>query len=126
MRPPICSALKTQTLLVVRFVPGKAYRQASGVKLIALLALIELIRALRRAAGEGGLSALSVFRDFGFTSQKSSPTYPLIELNSVWQPDPVLGKLHLAKELSPHILVTPDASTRGAAAPSPLPDSIRR
>ncbi len=39
-----------------------------------------------------------------------------ITLNPVWVPDPDLKALHLAKELSRHVLLTPDAVSRGAAA----------
>ena len=41
MKPHICWALKIRTHSVARFVPGKAYRRAIGVKLIALLLLTE-------------------------------------------------------------------------------------
>ena len=41
--PPICLALKTRTLFVVGFAPGKACRQAIGVNLIALRAIFDLV-----------------------------------------------------------------------------------
>jgi hypothetical protein len=51
-----------------------------------------------------------------FDGNQTVDADPGIHLNPVWVRDPALAKVRLAKELSRHILVTPDASTRGAAA----------
>jgi hypothetical protein len=57
-----------------------------------------------------------VFVALNFDGNQTVDADPGIKLNPVWIPDPALGKLHLAKELSRHVLHTPDAASRGAAA----------
>jgi hypothetical protein len=57
-----------------------------------------------------------VFIGINFDGNQSIDADPGINLNPVWVPDPALKSLHLAKELVRHILLTADATTRGAAA----------
>src|SRR6266536_426979 len=51
MRPHICLALKTRIRSVAPFAHGKAYRQAIGVRLIALLLLTRASPVLRISYG---------------------------------------------------------------------------
>jgi len=57
-----------------------------------------------------------VFIGLNFDGNQTVDADPGINLNPVWVPGPESKNLHLAKELSPHLLRTADASTRGAAA----------
>jgi hypothetical protein len=51
-----------------------------------------------------------------FDGNQTVSADPGIRLNPVWVPDPALAGIHLAKELTSHIRITPDKSTRGTAA----------
>jgi len=57
-----------------------------------------------------------VFIGLNFDGNQSVEADPGIDLNPVWVPDPALQKLHLAKEHSVHVRLTPEATSRGAAA----------
>ncbi len=57
-----------------------------------------------------------VFVGLNFNGNQTVDADPGIDLNRVWVPDPAMKKLHLAKELSRHVLLTPETSSRGAAA----------
>jgi len=57
-----------------------------------------------------------IFVGLNFDGNQTVDEDPGININPVWVPDPALGRLHLAKELSRHVLRTPDTASRGAAA----------
>ena len=57
-----------------------------------------------------------VFIGLNFDGNQTVDADPGINLNPVWVPDPGLKNQHLAKELSRHVLITPSADSRGAAA----------
>ena len=51
-----------------------------------------------------------------FDGNQTVDSDPDIPLNPIWVPDPALAELHLAKEITRHVLSIPENSTRGAAA----------
>jgi hypothetical protein len=57
-----------------------------------------------------------VFIGLNFDGNQTVDEDPGINLTPVWIPDPELKKLRLAKELSRHVLISPSAASRGAAA----------
>ena len=63
MKRLTCWVLKTPIHSDVHFALGKVYRQAIGVRLIALLLLCKASRALRKSVTESRLRAISLHPD---------------------------------------------------------------
>lgn len=63
MKRLTCWALKTPIHLDVHFALGKVYRQAIGVRLIALLLLCKASRALRRSVTTDSSSVVEHLHD---------------------------------------------------------------
>lgn len=64
----------------------------------------------------GTNSPVPVFIGLNFDGNQTVDADPGIDLNPIWVPDPALKEVHLAKELSRHVLLSPDERTRGSAA----------